>query len=125
MVKWSRRESNPRPLECHAFPRRRDRARPSATVRENRAFERFAQTLGDRRERQDHCRTTTRSTPLPHSSPPRPRRAAPLIPRQTYRTDQDVVRLERLAEVDDRLGSALFAVEVVIVVAERARVPPP
>src|SRR5262249_46635074 len=32
--KWSRRESNPRPLECHAFRGRRDHARPAATVRE-------------------------------------------------------------------------------------------
>src|SRR6267143_6976533 len=30
MAKWSRRESNPRPLECHEC---RGRARPSATVR--------------------------------------------------------------------------------------------
>src|SRR5262249_17213863 len=34
MAKWSRWESNPRPLECHAFRGRRDHARPAATVRE-------------------------------------------------------------------------------------------
>src|SRR5262245_9213842 len=57
MVKWSRWESNPRPLECHAVHGGPQRTRPCASVQEFWGSTPASQTVADGRAPSDRPRT--------------------------------------------------------------------